>query len=161
MAIRARTEHAFLFRRMDLHPEEKLTPPNLDELAAEVRQGRSPPFQAWAKARAYERSLFPADTRWPVEGEVYDCVSTCEVSFLTHWKTPFTGGGTAQIFTGEAVQIRELFEAKPVVLSAVPIDYARVQSRVVPAVDCENPQFSGYSLSIRTRAFLAHFRLRQ
>jgi hypothetical protein len=137
-----------------------MKPLTLDELAEEVRQGRTPPFSAWSLARDYERSLFPPDTHWPVEGEVYECVSACEVTFVTHWHTAFTGGGATQLLIGEHVRVGEVVEHKPVIVSAVPVDYLGVLSRIIPAADREHPKFAGYSVSLRTRELVSHFRIR-
>jgi hypothetical protein len=136
-----------------------MKPLTLDELAGEVRQGRTPPFEAWAEARAYERSLFPADTHWPLEYEIYECVTDCRTAFLTHWHTAFTGGGEAKILVGDRIRIQEVVDSQPVVIAAVPVARAEVEARIIPIQDREHPQYAGYSLSLRTRDLISNFRL--
>ena len=53
--------------------------------------GVGPPEVDWA--RDYERSLIPAGTRFPKKGDVYEATRDVEVSYLTSWSAPFTGGG--------------------------------------------------------------------
>src|SRR5688572_21096380 len=106
-----------------------MNPRTLDELLEEVRLGRNPPYTEWEQARIYERSLFPADTRWPTAGEVYECVEECRVSFLTHWNTAFTGGGETILRAGERIRILELMDEKPIIVSAAPVDVGAIEER--------------------------------
>jgi hypothetical protein len=138
-----------------------MKPLTLDELVEEVRQGRTPPLDAWSKARAYERSLLPPDTQWPVGGEVYECTIAHDVALVTHWSTAFTGGGTGQLQPGDQIQICEVLEEKPVIVSAIPLDSAGLRVRLIPVRDREHPNFAGYSLSIRIRDLISYFRLRR
>jgi hypothetical protein len=138
-----------------------MNPRTLDDLCEEVRRGRTPPYEAWEKARVYERSLFPADTRWPSKGEVHECLKECRVSFLTHWHTAFTGGGDAVLRAGECIRVLELMDEKPIIVPAEPLNPGSVEERAVAAHDRNHPNYAGFSLSIRTRDLLAHFRFQK
>jgi len=136
-----------------------MKPLTLDELAEEVRLGRTPPFAAWEQARAYERSLFSPDTHWPVEGEIYECVTPCRVKFISHWNVAFTSGGDVPMVPGEQIRIQEVFHPQPVIVAAVPLAYADIQERAIPAADRQHPHYAGYSLSVRTEELVGYFRL--
>jgi hypothetical protein len=54
-------------------------------------------------ARDYERSLIPSGTRFPKKGDVYEAIRDVEVSFMTSWLAPLTGGGTGTLIKGQRV----------------------------------------------------------
>jgi hypothetical protein len=57
-----------------------------------------PPEVEWA--RDYERSLIPAGMRFPKKGDVFEATRDVEVSYLTSWSAPFTGGGSGRLKKG-------------------------------------------------------------
>jgi hypothetical protein len=73
------------------------------ELNVGLRETLGSPEVDWA--RDYERSLLPADTRFPCKGDVYEAVEDFEVSYMTSWHAPCTGGGTALLKCGDQMEI--------------------------------------------------------
>jgi len=83
------------------------------------------------------------------KGDVYEATPDVEVSYLTSWSAPFTGGGTGTLNRGERVMIENAFLARPISVNGTPIDYARVEERLIAQRERSNPKYDGFRLSLR------------
>jgi hypothetical protein len=132
----------------------------IQDLSNEAKKIGSPvgsPEVDWA--RDYERSLIPVGTRFPKKGDVYEAAEDQQVSYLTGWSAPFTGGGMGTLMKGERVIVEHDLLPRPIAAYARPIDYAAMEERMVPESDRENKKYAGFYLSLKTVDLSRHFRL--
>jgi hypothetical protein len=131
---------------------------DLSDEAKETGSAVGSPEVEWA--RDFERSLLPAGTRFPKKGDVYEANENLQVSYLTSWQAPFTGGGTGTLMKGERVIVdHDMFLPRPVAFYAKPIDYATVEERMVPESDRSNTKYNGLYLCLKTADLSRNFRL--
>jgi len=134
----------------------KTTSDLLEEMNAGVSKGFGP---EWEWARDYERSLLPADIRYPRKGDVYEALRDIEVSYLTTWETPYTGGGKAVLSQGEKIKVDEEPIDRPISVSAVAVNYSELEQRIVPSSDRNSEKYSGFYISVKTIDLNKHFKL--
>ena len=138
-------------------PEKPPMPPDwnltLDDLFAEMKAGKRKsvgnPEAEWAKE--YERTLIPEGTRFPHKGDLY--ASTCDqmVQYMTAWAAPYTGSGEALLFKGERIWIEtEPLDAKPLGSYALPVDYKKLEERMVPQAERSSFKYGGFYFYFKT-----------
>jgi hypothetical protein len=134
----------------------------IDDLFAELKSGARKGIPGWELdwARDYERSLLPADTRFPARGDVYEAKEDMELDYVTSWAAPFSGGGKAVLRRGEQVAIPDHpLEPRPVLVYARPVEYKELEARVVPLTERQAPKYGGFSFAIKTADLNQNFRL--
>jgi hypothetical protein len=146
----------------DLPPAPPGWNKTIRDLMAEVDSGArrsvGSPEIDWA--RDYERSLLPADTRFPCEGETYEALEDCCVTYITSWAAPYSGGGTATLMRGERITIRFAPKgSRPIMIYADPAEYRVLESRIVPLAERRAASYEGYHLAIATVELNKKFRL--
>jgi hypothetical protein len=100
------------------------------------------------------------DQRFPKKGDVYEATRDVEVSYLTAWSAPFTGGGTGMLLKGDQVIVdQEMIFLQPVAVYAKPIDYASAEARMVPESDRSDKKYGGFYLCLKTLELSRDFRL--
>ena len=109
-------------------------------------------------AREYERRLLKPWARFPRHGDVYESLRDITVRYLTHWRAPFTGGGSGALPAGTRVRVEVHFTDEPVAVAGVVQD-PQVEALLVPADDRNAPKYGGYSLSLSTEQLNRDFRL--
>jgi hypothetical protein len=119
-----------------------------DEARAGKRASVGSPEIDWA--RDYERSLIPAGTRFPKKGDVYEARRDVQVSYLTSWGAPYTGGGTGVLKTGERVIVENDPLPRPISADGKAVDYAKVEARMIPERDRTSEKYAGFYLSLKT-----------
>ncbi|MGR0481771.1 MAG: hypothetical protein ACTFAL_10305 [Candidatus Electronema sp. V4] len=117
------------------------------DLMAKMKAGKrnsvGQPEMDWA--RDYERSLIPAEMRFPQKGDVYEVLEDMEVEFMTAWAAPFTGGGKGMLRQGERVIVHfEPAEAKPIGAYAKAVEYKVVENRMVPVNERTSRKYGGF-----------------
>jgi hypothetical protein len=132
------------------------------DLLAEVDRGESgsvgSPEVDWA--RDYERSMLPADIRYPRKGDIYEAVTDFEVTYLTAWTAPYTGDGRGSLKGGDRLCIEhEPSNPKPTSVYATAVNYEDLEKRLVPPDVRKNEQYSGYYFSIKTADLHSLFKL--
>jgi hypothetical protein len=142
-------------------PDWNLT---LDDLMAEMKAGKRKsvgnPQAEWA--RQYERSLIPECTRFPRKGDLYESKCDQTVDYLTDWRAPFTGGGKAVLFKGERIWVdNDPLDEKPLGAYALPVEYERLESRMVPQEERESPKYNGFYFHFKTVDLNKNFALIQ
>jgi hypothetical protein len=146
----------FVVRELDYWMEPDEFPPGwsktIADLFAESKESGSsvgPPETDWA--RAYERSLLRPWARFPIEGDIYEACQETPISFLTHWKAPFTGGGDGHLPKGTLVRVTVLdWMREPISVHAMPVDAPHIENLLVSEADRKNSKYGGFSLSIST-----------
>ncbi|MBE7466563.1 MAG: hypothetical protein HS116_24100 [Planctomycetes bacterium] len=134
----------------------------LADLFAEAKRGerKSIGNQEAAWARAYERSLLPAQTRFPKKGDLYEALEDLTVNYLTAWQAPFTGGAECLMLKGDRVLVDdEPGQAEPITVYARAVDYERLERRIVPESDRTHPKYGGFYVALNTADLNTKFRL--
>jgi hypothetical protein len=133
----------------------------ISDLIEEMNAGVSKGFGGaeWEWARDYERSLLPADIRYPRKGDTYEALQDIEVSYLTTWNAPYAGGGKAVLKQGDRIKVDHEPIDRPIAVSAAPINYYELEERIVPSSDRNNEKYSGFYLSVKTIDLNNHFKL--
>ena len=116
-----------------------------------------PPEVEWA--RDYERSLIPAGMRFPKKGDVFEATRDVEVSYLTSWSAPFTGGGSGRLRKGERVIIDYEPLPRPIAANAKAINYTHVEEEMVPESDRSNKKYLGFYFVLKTLELNRDFKL--
>jgi hypothetical protein len=111
-------------------------------------------------AREYERRALRSWARFPLDGDIYESLRDLEVSFLTHWKAPFTGGGTGTLPSGTRVRVH-VYDPEPVAVAAEAFDNPALEGVLVALEDRKAHNYGGYSLHITTEQLNRHYRLIQ
>jgi hypothetical protein len=131
------------------------------DLTAEAKangRGITPEEGDWA--RDYERSLLPANTRFPRKGDVFEAREDVDMSFLTHWRSPFTGGGNGTLRYGERIFVADdPYEVHPILLNVRATNYEEVETRMVPLNDRTSEKYNGYTLLAKTSDLNTKFTL--
>jgi hypothetical protein len=142
-------------------PDWNLT---LDDLFAEMKAGKRKsvgnPEAEWAKE--YERSLIPEGTRFPQKGDLYE--STCDqmVQYMTAWAAPYTGSGEALLLKGERIWIEtQPVDIKPIGSYALPVDYKKLEARMVPQAERSSFKYGGFYFYFKTVDLEKNFTLLQ
>lgn len=125
----------------------------LDDLFAEMAAGKRKsvgnPEAEWA--RQYERSLLAKGSRFPRQGDLYESRGDRMVHYMTAWAAPFTGGGEALLLEGERVWVNSaVVDAQPLGTYALAVEYARLEQRMVPRAEREDPRYRGFYLYFTT-----------
>jgi hypothetical protein len=134
----------------------------IEDLLAEASRGErasvGSPEVDWA--RDYERSLIPVGARFPRKGDVYEAKKGIVVRYMTAWGGPYTGGGEGTLEAGEQIEIhQEPAFLEPVGVYARPIDYARIEERMVPKELRAHADYAGFYLFLKTEALNSAFEL--
>jgi hypothetical protein len=148
-----------IFFRPAADPETGF-PPGWTKTAMEVaRASANPDLKELEWACAYERfHLRP--WRFPRDGDVYEALEDIGVSFLTHWRAPFTGGGEGILRKGEQVRVLVYGnDPEPIRVYARPVNYTQLESELVSQKERNDSQYSGFTLSIPSKDLKFHFKL--
>lgn len=124
----------------------------IDDLLKEMHSGKRKSVEEheWTWAREYELSTIPKNYRFPKQGDVYESLLDQEIDFLTAWEAPFTGGGKGFLFKGERVYVRDETNQKSIGTYADPVEYSKLEERIVPQSDRSNEKYCGFYFFIKT-----------
>lgn len=133
----------------------------IDDLMREMKEGKrkivEQPYIDWA--REYEISVIPKSYRFPKTGDLYESLIDQDIDFMTAWAAPFTGGGTGKILKGEKVWVPEQTDEKCTGTYADPVDYSRLEQRMVSQADRSADKYGGFYFFIKTVDLNEKFRL--
>jgi hypothetical protein len=131
------------------------------ELVEEISNGKRPfKEQELVWARDYDLSLIPEGVRIPKLGDVYESLVDQEVAFMTGWIAPVTGGGKGMLLVGERMRISaDPVDEKPIGICARPLEYEKLEARMVSKEDRTNPKYGGFSLLVKTVDLIKNFKL--
>jgi hypothetical protein len=111
-------------------------------------------------AREYEQSLIPVDVRYPKKGDIYEALEDQTVGYLTSYKAPYTGGGDGTLLKCEQIWIWTAPAGeKPLAGSALPIEYEKMEERIIPKEERENLKYTGFQFVIPTVVLNSKFKL--
>ena len=133
----------------------------IDDLLTEMKEGKrksiGQPELDWA--REYQISIIPESYRFPRQGDLYESIVDQEVDFLTAWSAPFTGGGRGTLLKGEKIWIPEETDEKCTGTYADPVDYSRLEQRIVSESDRTAEKYGGFYFFINTVDLNEKFKL--
>jgi O-acetyl-ADP-ribose deacetylase (regulator of RNase III) len=130
----------------------------VDELFDEVKKRKTVSGKAMENARKLSKELMPAGFFYPKGGEVFEAVQNTQISYLTHFMAPYTGGDKAELLKGERVIISKPSQDKPLGYYCYPIKADEVEDRIIPYSDKNDPAYNGFSLFIDTKSLNKDFK---
>ena len=79
---------------------------------------------------------------------------------MTAWSKPFTGDGTATLLKGERVWVHtDPGDKKPLGTYAIPVDYEKLEKRMVLSVERNDRRYEGFYFYFKTLELNQNFRL--
>jgi hypothetical protein len=128
------------------------TPPGWSKTLADLlAENRNLSGEEIEWARTFEREQLRSWARFPRPGEVYELIGDSEISYVTHWRAPFTGGGKGMLQKGTRIRVSGgTGDLEPIGVYADPIDKPRVEAELIPEADRLGETYAGFSLFIRT-----------
>jgi O-acetyl-ADP-ribose deacetylase (regulator of RNase III) len=132
----------------------------LDELFNELKIGKRSSIneQELENGRKLSKALMPTGLFYPTGFEVFEAVDDIQISYLTYFMAPYTGGDKAKILKGERVVVGKPNQEKPLSYHCLPINAGEIEKRIIPLSDRDNPAYDGYSLSIETKLLNKYFK---
>lgn len=132
----------------------------IDELFAELKVGKRTSIseKELDKGRKLSKALMPTGLLYPKGGEVFEAVQDIEISYLTHFMAPYTGGDKGTLLKGERIIVSKPNKDKPLSYYCYPINADEVEERIVSFSDKDNPAYNGFSLSIDTKILNRDFK---
>lgn len=104
-------------------------------------------------ARAYERDLLKkAGARFPTAGDIYQALRDVEITCMTHWHAPVTGGEKAVLPAGAKIRPRldASSDPEPIGIYAETLDAEPWEAALVPEPDRRHDAYAGYSVFVST-----------
>ena len=102
--------------------------------------------------------IFKGSLDYPKGGEVYEAVHDTQITYMTHFMAPFTGGDKAYIQKGERIIVSKPNRPKPTGYYCHPLNSDEIEDRIVPDADRKDPRYNGFSLFINTTTINQDFR---
>ena len=133
-----------------------------DEMYKELESGKRKEisYEDGQRSAALTRALYPKNTRYPKEGDVYICIEDAEINYMTHWiMKAFTGGDKTIFPKDEKIKISPIKHAKPISVYCLALDKEKIEKLLVPLTDREQYDYDGYSLSVDTLTLNKKFKL--
>lgn len=114
----------------------------------------------WKWAREYECRLFPNGMRYPRVGDLYEASEDMLIEFDIAWRINYPGKGEGMLQKGDQVIIQSVPNGKcPSEATALAVDYAQLQSRLVPEQQSSHPWYLGFFFTIGTVTLNQKFQL--
>lgn len=110
-------------------------------------------------AEDYQRSLIPSKYRFPKKGYVYEALEDIDVELQIWYRAPGSGAEDGKLFKGEKIWIYYDPGEKEIEPCAHPIEYEKLEERLVSNEFKELSFYAGYSIAIRTTTLNEKFKL--
>lgn len=107
--------------------------------------------------KSLANKIFGTENSYPKGGEVFQAMNDVEITYLTHFMAPYTGGEKAILLKGEKVLVSKPLNSKPKGYYCYPLNADEVEQRIIPNSDKNNPAYNGFSLSIDTKSLNTDF----
>lgn len=109
-------------------------------------------------AEDYQRSLIPSNYKFPKKGYVYEAIEDIDVEIEIWYNAPGSGSDDGKLFKGEKIWIYYDTQ-KEIEPCAHPIEYKKLEERLVSKDMKELSFYAGYSIRIRTTTLNEKFKL--
>ncbi len=97
---------------------------------------------------------------FPSKGFLYEALADQQVDFITSWHIPYTGNGRSMLYRGEKIWMAyDIREERPLRVDALPVDYLKLEARMVPFHERNDKRYRGFFLSIEIRSLNETFKL--
>jgi hypothetical protein len=84
------------------------------------------------------------------------------VQYMTAWAAPYTGSGEALLLKGERIWIEtQPVDIKPIGSYALPVDYKKLEARMVPQAERSSFKYGGFYFYFKTVDLEKNFTLLQ
>ena len=132
----------------------------IDELFQEMKEGKRRTIEGKTldNARKLTQALMPKGLFYPKGGEVFEAIQDVQISYLTHFMAPYTGGEKTKLLRGEKIIVSKPNQNKPLSYYCYPINAAEIENRIIPFSDKADPAYNGFSLSIDTKSLNKDFK---
>ena len=95
----------------------------------------------------------------PRNDHLYESIEDTPVRFVTHWRAPFTGGGTGTVPKGTRVRLLVIPQVvQPSAYYARPLDSHAIEALLVPVKERTDSKFDGLSLVLTIDDLSKRFR---
>ena len=101
--------------------------------------------------------IFGTENSYLKGGEVFQAKNDVEITYLTHFMAPYTGGEKSKLLKGEKVLVSKPVNPKPTGYYCYPLNAEEVERRIIPSSDKNNPAYNGFSLSIDGKSLKTEF----
>lgn len=134
----------------DTPAPSKPRPPDWNKTLADLSaEQRNLSGQEIEWARDYEREQLRAWARFPKDGEHFEARHDVRVSYLIHWRAPYTTGGEGVLPMGTRVRISVApGDAEPIGVYAMPLDEQAMAQLLIPELDRLSGKYDGFSISL-------------
>jgi hypothetical protein len=100
-------------------------------------------------AREYEQEELRKWARFPKDGDEYAARHDVRITYILHWRAPYSTGGEGDLPKGSRVRVSvNAANPEPIGVYAMPEDEKGFEERVIPAIDRGDSKYGGYSLFI-------------
>lgn len=110
-------------------------------------------------AADYESSLLPREYIFPKKGYVYEAIEDIDIELEIWYNAPGSGCDDAKLFKGEKIWVYSDTPDKSIEAYLQPVEYDKLETRLVSPSLRELPFYAGYSIPINTRILNEKFRL--
>ena len=107
----------------------------------------------------YQNSLLPAESRLPIEGDVYVAIRDIPAKSIVMLSSAATSGSEGVIPAGTRIRTYASFVNSPTEIAAFPENHKQLEEEFVNEVDLRCGQYTEYYLYIETREFKDGLRL--
>lgn len=107
----------------------------------------------------YERSLIPPGYKFPKMGYVYEALEDIDVEIEIWYNAPGSGSDDGKLFKGEKIWIYYDPSEKEIEPCANPIEYEKLEERLVSNDFKVLSFYAGYSIRLRTTTLNEKFKL--
>jgi hypothetical protein len=95
----------------------------------------------------------------PSNDDLFQCLEDIPVSFVTHWRAPFTGGGRGTLPRGTKVRVIVAPNvSEPDAYYARPVGDGTVEALLVPVAERASAKYDGFSLVLPIADLATKFR---
>lgn len=130
----------------------------MDELKEGKRNSLGSQERIWALE--YERSMLPAEIRFPREGDVYESLEDQAVHFFIAYSAPFTGEGEGVLLKGDKIWIHNNVTGDNSMGEyAIPVNYKELEYRMVAPDERDSLRYDGFYFYFKTVDLNEKFKL--
>jgi len=103
--------------------------------------------------------IFNKNIFYPKGGEVFEVIKETQITYLTYFTAPYSGGDNETLLKGERIFISKPDELKPFGYDCYPLNPDEVENRIIPSADRNDPEYYGFSLYIETSSLNKNYQL--
>jgi hypothetical protein len=111
-------------------------------------------------AREYEQEQLRSWARFPKDGEVFEALGPVTISYIVHYRAPYSGGGQGTLPAGTRLRVSvQAGDPEPVGVYAIPVEEGKLEELLVPAEERLSSKYDGYHLFLHVAQLNREFKL--